>query len=129
MGQRILLSCAACGCKKEMSVGAGLMSRNEDVIASCLPQGEAAEWRRLYEGQKITSFRAEQKVFYCDHCKDIFCRLVVDAELADGSQIVFGNRCAQCGGELREVDLQAHHMICPICGEGDLSWKQVGFWD
>lgn len=129
MGQRILLSCDICDCKKEMSVGAGLMSRNADVIASCLPAGEAEEWRKLYDGKKIAAFRAEQKVFYCGNCKDLLSRMTVNAELVDGNKIVLGNRCAQCGGELQELDLQTHHMICPICGRGDLSWKQVGFWD
>ena len=129
MGQRILLSCDICDCKKEMSVGAGLMSRNPDVIASCLSKAEAEEWRSLWEQKKVSSFRAEQKVFYCDQCKDLSGSLIVDAELTDGSSITFGNQCEKCGQELQEVSLQAHHMICPICSKGDLSWKQVGFWD
>lgn len=129
MGQRILLSCDICGCKKEMSVGAGMMSRNPDVIASCLPKEEAEEWRKLYEHKEVESFRAEQKVFFCESCKDLFCRLSVDMELTDGSKVTLGNRCEKCGQKLEEVSLQAHHMICPVCTKGDLSWKQVGFWD
>ncbi len=129
MGQRILISCDACGCKKEMSVGAGLMSNNSEVIASCLPQAEAEEWKRLCEQQKVRFFNAQQKVFYCDKCHDIFCLLTVEAELTDGSRIILGNHCTQCGEELQEIELQAHHMICPICHTGDLSWKQIGLWD
>lgn len=129
MGQRILLSCDSCGCKKEMSVGVGLMSRNPDVIASCLDQEEAAEWRQQYNQQRISSFQAEQKVFYCGHCNDLFCRLIVDAVLTDGAKIVFGSKCEKCGNELKEIGLEAHHMVCPICRTGDLSWKQAGLWD
>lgn len=129
MGQRILISCDTCGCKKEMSVGAGLMSNNPEVIASCLPQSEAGEWRKIYDQQKVRFFNAQQKVFYCKVCNDLFCNLTVDAELTDGSKVTFGNYCTQCGGELQEVDMQAHHMVCPICRTGDLSWKQVGLWD
>ena len=129
MGQRILVSCDRCGCKKEMSVGAGLMSNNPEIIASCLNGEEAKEWRRMRSRQEIDSFRAEQKVFYCERCKDLFCRLTVDAALTDGGKVTFGNQCEKCHGELREVSLEARHMRCPICKEGDLSWKQVGFWD
>lgn len=112
-----------------MSVGAGLMSRNPEVIASCLYGEEAEEWKRLYEQQKVSSFCSEQKVFYCGHCRDLFCRLIVNAGLTDGSKATFGDRCGKCGEELKEVSLKAHHMTCPICRTGDLSWKQVGFWD
>ncbi len=129
MGQRILVSCDQCGCKKEMSVGVGLMSNNPDVIASCLDGKEAEEWKRLYSCQKINYFQAEQKVFYCDHCKELSCRLVVDADLKDGSTVTLGNQCGKCGAKLQEVSLEAHHMVCPVCKIGDLSWKQVGLWD
>ena len=129
MGQRILLSCDNCGCKKEMSVGAGLMSRNPDVIASCLKEREAGEWRQLYDRQRIASFRAQQKVFFCEHCNDLSCQLTVDAVLADGSKATFGDKCKKCDNKLQEVNLEAHHMVCPVCKAGDLSWKQVGFWD
>lgn len=129
MGQRILLSCDICGCKKEMSVGAGLLSNRPDIAASCLAPEEAAEWRRLYDGGMISSFHAEQKVYYCKHCQDLVCQLAVDAFLTDGTEKIFGNRCEKCQGQLQEMDMQARHMACPICGKGDLSWKQVGFWD
>lgn len=129
MGQRILLSCDVCGCKKEMSVGAGLMSRNAEVAASCLGEEDAGEWRQLYGQGRVSFFRSKQKVFYCERCKDLVCQLVVEAELTDGSKITLGDRCQTCRGELDEVDLEMHHMICPICKKGDLSWKQVGLWD
>lgn len=129
MGQRILLSCKECGCKKEMSVGVGLMSNNPEIIASCLNAEEAKSWRELNSQQKIDFFQAEQKVFYCEHCKDLLCQLTVEAELADGTKIVFGNRCETCHGELVEISLKTHHMPCPICKNGDLGWKQVGLWD
>lgn len=129
MGKRILLSCDRCGCKKEMSVGAGLLSNNPDIIASCLNEKEAGEWRRLYGENKVSSYQAQQKVFYCEHCKDLFCQLTVNAGLTDGTEIIFGNRCEKCGGELEEISLETRHMVCPVCKVGDLSWKQVGFWD
>lgn len=129
MGQRILLSCESCGCKKEMSVGAGLMSNNPDIIASCLSKEEGTEWRQLYDRQKIDSFHAQQKVFYCEDCNDLFCQLTVDTVLTDGKEIIFGDKCKKCGNKLQEVSLEAHHTICPRCKVGDLSWKQVGFWD
>lgn len=129
MGQRVLLSCDACSCKKEMSIGAGLLSNRPDIIASCLEPKEAEEWRKLYDGKSIGSFHAEQKVYYCKHCQDLVCQLTVNALLTDGTIKIFGNRCEKCQTELREMDMQVHHMICPICGKGDLSWKQIGFWD
>lgn len=129
MGQRILLSCESCGCKKEMSVGAGLMSNNPDIIASCLNKKESAEWRQLYEQQKTDTFHAQQKVFYCEHCNDLFCQLTVDAVLTDGRKVTFGDRCKKCDTKLQEVNLEAHHMACPICKAGLLSWKQTGLWD
>lgn len=129
MGQRILLSCDTCGCKEEMSVGAGLLSNRPDIIASCLTPKEAGEWQQLYDGKKIDSFRSEQKVYYCEHCQELVCQLTVNAILTDGTTRIFGDHCGKCQGQLREMDMQAHHMICPICGRGDLSWKQVGFWD
>ena len=112
-----------------MSVGAGLMSRNSDVIASCLNKEEAAEWRQLCDRQEVSSFQAEQKVFYCGHCNDLFCQLIVNAGLTDGKSVVFGNKCDKCGNELHGIDLEARHMVCPVCKTGDLSWKQTGFWD
>lgn len=129
MGQRILAACNVCGIKKEMSVGAGLMTNNPDIIASCLDTEEAAEWRSLYSQKKIDSFRAAQKVFYCDHCRDLCCQLTVNAILKDGKEVIFGDKCVKCHGKLQEVSLTAHHQICPVCGKGDLSWKQTGFWD
>lgn len=129
MGQRILLSCDQCGCKKEMSVGAGLMTNNPDIIASCLDAEEAGEWQRLYGGGKIASFRAEQKVYYCEQCQDLMCQLTVNAVLTDGQEKIFGARCEKCRGPLQEMDLELHHRICPVCHRGDLSLKQVGLWD
>ncbi len=129
MGQRILISCDMCGCKKEMSVGAGLLSRRPDIIASCLDSKDAETWRQLYDGKKIDSFRSQQKVYYCKNCKDLVCQLTVNARLTDGTEKILGNLCEKCHNELQEIDMEAHHMICPICGNGDLSWKQVGFWD
>lgn len=129
MGQRILAACDVCGTKKEMSVGAGLMTNNPDIIASCLNPEEAAEWKSLYSQQKVDSYRALQKVFFCDHCKDLRCQLTVSATLKDGTEVTFGDKCAKCHGALQEVSLEARHQTCPVCGKGDLSWKQTGFWD
>ncbi len=129
MGKVILLSCERCGCKKEMSVGVGLMSNNPMVIASCLNKEEAETWRELNSQQKIDFFQAEQKVLYCEHCKDLQCQLTVEADLTDGTKVVFGRRCEKCQSELVEISLRTHHMLCPICKEGDLSWKEVGLWD
>lgn len=128
MGQRILLSCEKCGCKKEMSVGVGLMSNQPDIIASCLNEEEANKWQQLYHNKKVASFRAEQKVYYCENCKDLFGLLSVDAELTDGNKVTFGNKCRTCRKELEPIELQAH-MKCPICKSGDLHWKQTGLWD
>ena len=128
MGQIILLSCTQCNHKKEMSVGMGLMSNNPDVIASCLNTDEAEEWRQLYDSQKISFFQAEQKVFYCDHCNDLFCRLSVDATLTDGSEVTFGTKCQKCHNTMQEIDTQANP-LCPICHSGVLKRKQIGLWD
>lgn len=128
MGQRILLSCTQCNHKKEMSVGKGLMSNNPDVIASCLNADEAEAWRQLYHSQKISFFQAEQKVFYCEHCNDLFCQLSVDATLADGQVITFGNKCRVCHNGLWEIDTRANP-VCPICHNGVLNRKQIGLWD
>lgn len=128
MGQRILLSCTQCNHKKEMSVGMGLMSNNPDVIASCLSADEAEEWQRLYQSQRISFFQAEQKVFYCGHCNDLFCQLSVNATLVDGSDITFGYKCQTCHKELQEIDTQVSQM-CPICHSGVLNRKQIGLWD
>ena len=129
MGQRILTACDVCGIKKEMSVGAGLMTNNPDMIASCLNGEEAEAWKSLYSQRKVESFRASQKVFCCDHCRDLRCQLTVSATLTDGTEVTFGDKCAKCHGELQEVSLAAQHQICPVCGKGDLSWRQTGFWD
>lgn len=128
MGQRILLSCTQCNHKKEMSVGMGLISNNSDVIASCLNTDEAEEWRQLYQSQKIRFFQAEQKVFYCGHCNDLFCQLSVDMTLEDGREKTFGNKCQVCHNEMQEIDTQASPM-CPICHSGVLNRKQIGLWD
>lgn len=128
MGQRILLSCTQCNYKKEMSVGMGLMSNNPAIIASCLNADEAEEWKQLYNSQKISYFQAEQKVFYCDHCNDLFCQLSVDATLTDGREIIFGDKCQKCHSKLQEIDTQAKPM-CPICHSGVLNRKQIGLWD
>lgn len=128
MGQRIVLSCEKCGCQKTMSVGSGLMSNNAEVIASCLNQKEAGDWQRLCQENKISFFRASQRVFYCGHCNDLLCQLSVDIELTDGNKMVLGNMCGVCGKELQEIELQAHP-ICPLCKSGELSYKQIGLWD
>lgn len=128
MGQRILLSCTQCNHKKEMSVGVGLMSNNPDIIVSCLNTDEAEEWRQLYHSQKISFFQAEQKVFYCGHCNDLFCQLSVDMALVDGREITLGNKCQVCHKELLEIDTRANPM-CPICHSGVLNRKQIGLWD
>ena len=129
MGQTILLSCERCGCKKEMSVGVGLMSNDTEVIASCLNEEEAREWRELNRQQKIAFFDAQQKVFYCEHCKDLLCQLTVEIELTDGTTKVLGGQCERCQGKLTEISLRRHRMACPICKDGNLSWQQVGLWD
>ena len=99
MGQRILAVCDVCGIKKEMSVGAGLMTNNPDMIASCLNGEEAEAWKSLYSQRKVESFRASQKVFCCDHCRDLRCQLTVSATLTDGTEVTFGDKCAKCHGE------------------------------
>ncbi len=128
MGQRIRLSCTQCNYQKEMSVGTGLMSNNPDVIGSCLNTDEAEEWKQLYHGKKISFFRAEQKVFYCAHCNDLFCRLSVEVTFADGRETTFGNKCQVCKREMREIDTRARPM-CPICHSGILNRKEIGLWD
>lgn len=128
MGQRILLSCTQCNHKKEMSVGVGLMSNNPDIIASCLNADEAEEWRKLYQSQQISFFQAEQKVFYCEHCNDLFCQLSVDTTLMDGREVTFGDKCQECHSKLQEIDTQAKPM-CPICRSGVLIRQQIGLWD
>lgn len=128
MGQRIVLSCEKCDRQQTMSVGGGLMSNNPDVIASCLNNEETAEWRRLYQNKKISSFRAEQKVFYCDRCKELSCLLSVDIQLTDGKKITLGNKCSKCRKELQEIEWQ-NHAVCPVCNQCSLDWRQVGYWD
>lgn len=129
MGQRIQLSCDKCGYRKTMSVGVGLLSRRPDIIADCLRQDEADEWHRLYSQNTVRDYRVEQKVYYCSQCNDLVCQLTVDAKLADGSEMVFGDKCNTCNGELEALDLQPHHMVCPVCRSGDMTWQQVGLWD
>ncbi len=129
MGQRIQLSCDKCGYRKTMSVGAGLLSRRLEIITDCLSQEEADEWRRLYNENKVSDYHVEQKVYYCGKCNDLVCQLTVDAKLEDGSEVTFGDRCNICDGELEVLDLQSHHMICPVCRSGDMTWQQVGLWD
>ncbi|MBD5505697.1 MAG: hypothetical protein HDR09_18645 [Lachnospiraceae bacterium] len=128
MGQRILLSCTQCNHKKEMSVGVGLMSNNPDVIASCLNADEAEVWRQLNHNQKISFFQAEQKVFYCSHCNELFCQLSADLTLTDGSEVTLGNKCQVCQTNLQEIDTKAKPM-CPICHSGILERKEIGLWD
>ena len=128
MGQRIVLSCKKCDRKQEMSVGVGLMSNNPNVIASCLDKEEAKEWQQLNQNHKISSFQAEQKVFYCESCKEFFCLLTVDIQLTDGKKLTLGNKCKKCGQELREIKWR-DHVVCPVCNITDLDWKQVGLWD
>lgn len=128
MGQRIILSCKKCDRKQELSVGVGLMTNNPDVIASCLDKEEAKEWQQLYQNHKISSFRAEQKVFCCDSCKELSCLLAVDIQLTDGKKLTIGNKCKKCGKELQEIKWQ-DNVVCPVCSITNLDWKQVGLWD
>lgn len=128
MGQIMSLSCKQCGCQKTMSVGIGLMTNNPNIIASCLNGEEEKEWKRLYDSGQINYFQAEQKVFYCNNCSDLFCQLSVDAELKNGEHVTFGNKCEKCHKQLWEVKLQ-DNMECPICKMGNISWKQTGLWD
>lgn len=129
MGQRILLSCDRCNCKKEMSVGAGLMTRRPDIIAGCLDPKEAEEWRKLYDANRISSYQSEQKPYYCAHCRELVCQLTVDAALTDGSKVVFGSKCNTCRNDLQEISLETQQTECPVCGNGKLSWQQTGLWD
>lgn len=128
MGQRILLACGKCGYRNEMSVGIGLMSRDPDVIASCLNQEEQKFWTSLYDMRKISAYRAEQKVFYCESCRELSCLLTVDIETADGEKITLGSRCGKCGRQVREIDLH-EPIVCPNCGNANLDKRQTGFWD
>ena len=128
MGQRIVLTCERCGCRETMSVGGGLMTNNPDVIASCLNPKEAEEWNRLYRNNKVKSFQAEQKVFYCEKCKKLSCLLSVAAELTNGKEITLGDQCGKCQTKMQEIKWQ-EKPVCPICNTGNLEWKQVGLWD
>lgn len=128
MGQRIALSCKDCGLNKEISVGAGLMSNNPDVIASCLDKEDAEQWKTLYGQKKIASFVAEQKPYYCLHCNDVFSLLTVEADLTDGRKVILGNKCRKCHGGLHEIILQKHR-TCPVCKGGKFNWQQTGYWD
>lgn len=128
MGQRVALSCKDCGLHKEISVGAGLMSNNPEVIESCLNKEDAEKWKMLFEQKKVASFTAEQKAYYCTHCSDVFSLLSVEAELTDGSKVLLGNKCKKCNRELYEIILQKRRP-CPVCKGGKFSWQQTGFWD
>lgn len=128
MGQRILLSCGKCGYRNEMSVGIGLMTGNQDVIASCLNEEERKLWTGLCNMRKISDYRAQQKVFYCESCRELSCLLAVDIETADGEKMTLGARCGKCGSPVRETDLQ-EPIACPNCGNENLDKRQTGFWD
>lgn len=128
MGQRILLSCGKCGLEKTVSVGGGLMSRNPEVIASCLCREEAEEWKRLYDEQKMIRFRSQQKACYCEQCKELKDVLIAEAELTDGNTIVFGTKCSQCQNDLEILELQ-NDPECPMCHNAKMHQKQIGIWD
>lgn len=104
------------------------MSRNPDVIASCLHQEEAEEWNRLYDEHQIIGFCSQQEACYCDNCGELKDALVVGAELADGSKRVFGHRCSKCHKELLILDLNKNP-VCPVCKSADLRQQQTGLWD
>ncbi len=129
MGQIILLSCKKCGFQKELSTGAGLMGNDPEAVASELDIGEAKEWRKLHRDNKISFFDARKKVFYCENCNDIVSRLAVTAVLTDGNEINFGGKCQICGHKLAEMDMEAHHIFCPVCKGGGMCAEEIGLWD
>lgn len=128
MGRVLTLLCRKCGFQRNVQVGIGLMSRNPDIIASCLEKNEADKWKNLYDGHSIQNFSAQQDVFYCDVCRELKSAFHVEAWLKDGSRVLFGRKCRTCSGEMQIMDLQ-EEVICPVCEEAHLDKKVTGLWD
>ena len=71
MGEIIHLSCDRCDLKKQLKIGAGMMSNRASVVEDMLAGEDLNEWRRLQEQGKIGFFSWQYDLAYCDSCHDL----------------------------------------------------------
>ena len=124
MGQTLNLTCS-CGYKKDIQVGAGLLSIKEDTIRRLFTPEELAGFDRALKSGEAGFFMHTQKIAYCKACSDLFSAPELSYGSDEQKKYVL-KPCPECGGQLASRDDPGD---CPKCGKV-LSAEPVNvMWD
>lgn len=128
MGEIIHLSCEKCDFKKQLRIGAGMLSIRAFVVEENLLDEDLQDWKRLQEQDKIGFFSWQYDLAYCDSCHDFQSIFDVNIKTKEDEQIRLGGRCDTCHKQLQPLP-KGVAITCPRCGNTDVRKMRVGMWD
>lgn len=124
MGKICEISCQ-CGYTKKLYIGEGLAACNINMVNVVFPEETLKSFNNYYRNKEIKSFFTENKLSFCDRCKEIMTVAVLTVELTSGKKIKFINGCTKCGNKVRILD---NLSLCPKCGKKIIK-RDIGHWD
>lgn len=114
-----------CGYQKNLFTGGGILGCNPDHIGKFFPK-EIKLLQKKRAAGKVQNFFMENKLFFCEKCRELNALPVFTFTENNGSVSRFGGVCASCGTPAREVE--EAHISCPQCGQS-LRYTVQGDWD
>jgi rubrerythrin len=124
MGEIYRISCR-CGYERELNIGGGLASGNLNMVNRIFSKERLMAFTANYKNNRIKNFVIDNKLSFCDKCKEIMATAVLDVLLTDNQKIEIINDCSVCGNRIQILnDLPK----CPKCGQ-KMSKQEIGNWD
>lgn len=136
MGTVYTATCPTCNYKKDFFLGSGFRSIDLLSSAQVLCEEEQMDIHKMNDNREISKFVVENKLTECLHCnthESLKDKTIITVTKQNQHNMVFGNKCSDCGEELQIYDSKKDKGIdkvsCPCCKDSFLTFKETGLWD
>lgn len=132
MGSGMIVKCRKCDFSKELLLGCGMYQQSFDKILQDMNDKSREVINGLMKEYEMENFQVVREVFYCDKCRDIFDKSVLNIEFFGGVKFEEEIFCNKCSEKLIKItnfhDIE--YMNCPSCNEGVLTYiNNFIYWD
>lgn len=124
MGQIYRISCK-CGYEKEAYIGGGISACNISMVNRVFSDEKCKEFNNYYGNKEVKSFFVENKLAYCESCKEVITMASLEVTLINGMKLRIINDCHVCGNK---IEILEESIMCPKCGE-EMVKTEIGQWD
>lgn len=130
MGIVYRVVCPKCNYQRDFNLGGGLNSVNLKRSIRVLEIKEQEIVSNLEEQNQIEHFRIENQLTECIDCKEMKAKTIIRITDKQGNVYQLGNTCQQCGKKaIIYANVTPYQILCPECGEAELHFSEVGYWD